>query len=350
VLSTNTPEQFPMPWGANAVTPFINSIPVTSQIGIVNGRASLETGFPPLTFVPETAGGTPPFGGDFNGILNLLSRISQWAQAGGGYVFSSDFSTAIGGYPNGAILNSAVVRGRQWLSTADNNTTDPDSVSAANWVTPTGQNPVGTPVPSFSSTVPFGSVAANGLTIGNASSNATSLANSTTLLLYRFVWSTFSNAECPLLNSAGAPVSRGANPDADYAANNQLTLPNAKGASLIGVDGMGGSATTLLNGVPVVIGNTTTPGSILGENLHTLTAAQIPSITSSVSVDSTSSSIVSSSGFFGGVPGSGGPGEALNSGANVTVSSNGSATSNNTGGQSHNTVHRSMTVYWNLAL
>jgi len=348
MLSSAVPSKFPIPWANAAGGSFIRPIPEASQIGIQNGAASLTDGFVPDNFQVIAAGGVPPFGQDMNGILKLITQIEQWEQAGGGYVYDSAFSTAIGGYPKGARLNSAVVLGRQWLSTVDSNTTDPDSVSAANWVTPPGQNPSGTPIPSFSSTIPFGSVAANALTIGNAASNATNRANSDTLLLFRFVWLTFSNSECPLLNSAGSPVSRGANPDADYAANNALTLPNGKGASLIGVDNMGGSASTFLNGVPVAIGNSTTPGSIVGENLHPLVAAENgihnhgvndPTHVHGYEEFSAGSGTVGGGGAFG---------------ANIAANTNAAATNisiqNQGSGTPHNTVQRSMTVYWNLAL
>ena len=143
-----------------------------SQIGVNAGFASLNDGFPPLTMTPIAAGGVPPFGQDMNGILNQITEIQQWEQAGGGWQFDVNFAAEIGGYPQGAILNSKVVLGRKWMSIVDNNLTDPDSASAANWVTPAGQLPVGTPVPSFSPTVPPGFVAANALRIGNTNSGA----------------------------------------------------------------------------------------------------------------------------------------------------------------------------------
>jgi len=107
-----------------------NTIPETPSA--TPGLASFQLGFPPVTMTPLVAGGIPPEGADFNGILNFLSQCVQWNQVGGSYNFDSDFSTAIGGYPKGAIVQS-VDGTTEWLCLADNNTTDPDSSSAANW-------------------------------------------------------------------------------------------------------------------------------------------------------------------------------------------------------------------------
>jgi hypothetical protein len=356
MLAANPPPKFPKIWGQNAGAPFIRPIPVESQIGIDPGFASLNDGFPPLTMTPIAAGGVPPFGQDMNGILNQITQVQQWQQAGGGWQFDANFMQIIGGYPQGAILNSKVVLGRQWVSTVDNNMTDPDSASAANWATVSGQIPVGTPVPSFSPIVPPGYVAANGLKLGNVASGADN-ASPSNLLLFRFVWRTFSNAQCPLFNSAGQAIQRGANPDADWNANNKIVLPDGRCAGLVGADAMGNGATGLLNGVPVVVGNATTPGSILGENLHSLIAGEIPSITSngvnSIAVNS-SAAFIQGNPIVVGQPGTGSPTGYLASPSQAGVSSSGSnqigVTSNNTGGSAHNTVSRNMIVYWNLAL
>jgi hypothetical protein len=363
MLAANPPLKFPKIWGQNAGGPFIRPIPVDSQIGINPGFASLNDGFPPLTMTPIAAGGVPPFGQDMNGILQQITQVQQWQQAGGGWQFDADFAPIIGGYAQGAVLYSKVVLGRQWISTVDNNVTDPDSASAANWMPPPGQPPVGTPVPSFSPVVPAGYVAANALRIGNATSGANN-ASASNLLLFRFVWLTFSNAQCPLFNSAGQAIPRGANPDADWNANNSIALPDMRCAGVIGVDGMGNAATGLSNGVPSVIGNATTPGSILGENMHPLNGNEMPSHFHSAGISDPTHSH-STNAFTGSL--AGGPGNSndhpnslfLASTATINgnatgvrvASNNGLDTTNSAGGsQSHNTVHRSMTVNWNLAL
>jgi hypothetical protein len=133
--------KFAMPFGKNAGSGYIRPIPTPSQVGIVNGAASLNDGFPPLTFQPVGSGGIPPFGQDFNGILNQVTAWNQWQQAGGSVQFDSTFCTSIGGYPQWAILASTVTVGLLWLNTVDNNTTNPDSGGASGWIAwgPSGQ-------------------------------------------------------------------------------------------------------------------------------------------------------------------------------------------------------------------
>lgn len=278
MLRSAIPTRFQLAWGQNAAGAFIRTVPVTSQIGIQNGAASYNDGFVPDNFTPTAAGGVPPFGQDMNGVLNETTTWDVWYQAGGPIPFDATFASAHGGYPLGAIVDSLVLPGAQWCSLAENNTTDPDDpLTSTNWER--YGIPVGAPTPVLTSSVQPGFIPMNGLTIGNSSSNATAFANGAALFLFVFNWTNFSNTQCPILTSAGAPTTRGVNAVADFNANKQLTMPNAKGLGVIGVDTMGGAASTFLNGVPVTIGNTTTPGSILGENLHTLTAAEAPTIT-----------------------------------------------------------------------
>lgn len=377
MLASSIPPKLPIPWAKNAGGSFIRPIPTTSQIGIQNGAASLNDGFVPDNFLPTASGGVPPFGQDMNGILNWATEILQWNQVGGPWPYDPAFSSEIGGYPAFAVVASVVAPAKRWMSAADNNVTDPDSASSTNWITPLGMLPSGTPVPSFSSIVPAGFVAANGLTIGSPLSSATGLALNAAMFLFVAIWNAFSNSQCPILNSNGSPGTRGANPFLDFAANKQLTLPNLKGCSLIGVDTMGGAASTFLSGVPIISGNITTPGSQLGENLHTLIAAEIPSITSTVSgVNSTVSGVtVDAAGSKIMVTSSTPSNQLFNTGTqqiapavavgqqfNFPTSLNqigsgaaaqtgtGAAASNNTSGGAHNNVERSTTVFWNLAL
>lgn len=130
--STQTPTLIPLAFAANGTK---NTIPEASQIGIVDGAASLNDGFPPLTRTPIAAGGKPPSGADMNGILYLVSAPIRWHQAGGKYGFNSAFAadTNVGGYPNGAELLSADMQGT-WLSLIDNNTDNPDTGPGTNWV------------------------------------------------------------------------------------------------------------------------------------------------------------------------------------------------------------------------
>ncbi|AMM14255.1 hypothetical protein AX768_09255 [Burkholderia sp. PAMC 28687] len=129
--ASNAPTKVPLPF-ANAGAK--NAIPTASQIGVTPGAASLTDGFPPLTRTPVAAGGVPPSGQDMNGILNLLSANIQWENAGAFFPYDATFSTAISGYPKGALLAKAANNGF-WLNTADNNTTNPDT-GGAGWVDP----------------------------------------------------------------------------------------------------------------------------------------------------------------------------------------------------------------------
>lgn len=129
--ASNAPTAFPIPFANNAGAGYIRAIPQASQIGVIPGAASLTDGFPPLNFLPVNAGGVPPFGQDMNGILNEISLAVQWMQAGYVGPYNSTFSTAIGGYPKGALIPNANYSGA-WMSTADNNTTNPDT-GGAGW-------------------------------------------------------------------------------------------------------------------------------------------------------------------------------------------------------------------------
>jgi hypothetical protein len=129
MLASQIPNKVPLPF-ANSGSK--NVIPTLSQIGITPGIASLTDGFPPLTGTPKVSGGIAPAMQDFNGIFNLITAVQQWQSAGGAFKYDAAFSTAIGGYPAGAILASTS-NTTYWLNLADSNTTDPDSGAAANW-------------------------------------------------------------------------------------------------------------------------------------------------------------------------------------------------------------------------
>jgi hypothetical protein len=126
------PNKFGALWAHAALPADVLPTSLTSLIGIINGRASLPDGFVPLNFAPVASGGIPPFGGDHNGILQWLTQAIQWLQAGGPVPFDAAFSTAVGGYPKGAIIHSTFAADQQWLSLVDNNTTNPDGGTYGN--------------------------------------------------------------------------------------------------------------------------------------------------------------------------------------------------------------------------
>jgi hypothetical protein len=130
------PERMPTTWAEDATDPtFVRTVPEASQVPTNPGFASFETGFPPLNFQPIASGGIPPFGQDVNGILRAITQWLRWGQAGGVVPYNAAFSASIGGYPAGAVIPSAnpLTPYLRWLSTADDNTTDPDA-DGANWI------------------------------------------------------------------------------------------------------------------------------------------------------------------------------------------------------------------------
>lgn len=130
------PDYFPIPFADDAGPSYIRPIPEASQIGVENGAASLTDGFPPLTFLAVGAGGVPPFGQDFNGLLNQVTKWTQWQGAGAPVPYNSGYATSIGGYPKGATVAHSTIPGATWTTTVDNNATDPES-GGTNWI-PTG--------------------------------------------------------------------------------------------------------------------------------------------------------------------------------------------------------------------
>lgn len=73
-----TPVVIPEPFAENGAK---NTIPDQSPGG-TEPNASWNTGFPPITMLNRQAGGKPPLGADFNGILNALSQHAFFTQSG----------------------------------------------------------------------------------------------------------------------------------------------------------------------------------------------------------------------------------------------------------------------------
>lgn len=87
------------------------------------------------------------------------------------------------------------------------------------------------------STAPAGWVALAGGTIGSASSGATARANDDTAALFELIWTESDNTAAPIQTSAGAPATRGASAEADFAAGKRLPLDDSRGEFLRGLDG-----------------------------------------------------------------------------------------------------------------
>lgn len=348
MLRSASPTKFLLAWAANAGGSFIRTVPIASQIGVNAGAASYNDGFVPDNFTQIAAGGVPPFGQDMNGILNETTAWDQWYQAGGPIFYDSAFAAAIGGYPQGAVVMSAVVLGNYWLSTVDNNATDPDSSGAANWISPPGLLGTGALGKTVFTTLPSGWVwAKNAYTIGNAASGA-SYAAANAIFLYTALWIGFPNSQCPVTGG------RGANPAADFAAGKPIQVLDIAGSGIIGVD----NSTGRLTSVPVISGNPNVPGCLLGENLHTITVGETAQHTHSGSTNTESTLHTHTYGTFTGATIGGGGAFGPLATATTTNTSSQSPfhthtfiTDGGTGGAGpHNTVHRSMGVGWLLKL
>jgi len=107
-----------------------------------------------------------------------------------------------------------------------------------------------------------GWVRCNGRTIGSATSGGSERANADTQALFEHLW----NADADLVVVGG----RGANALADWSANKQITLPDARGRALVGLDTMGNIAANVLSSATAI-------GWTGGEEAHTLTVNEIPS-------------------------------------------------------------------------
>lgn len=123
---TDAPAKQSKPFGINGQR---EEILPTTPAG--DNTASYDQGFPPITMILKSAGGLPPKGQDMNQILFELSALARWSSAGALNTYDSSFSTAISGYPSGAVIISDDGL-NIYINTADGNTTDPNA-GGAGW-------------------------------------------------------------------------------------------------------------------------------------------------------------------------------------------------------------------------
>jgi len=126
-MSLSTPSQITVPF-ANSGTR--NDIPAAADNS--TGLAGYDVGFPPITTVAKLAGGLPPRGADFNGMFYDVTEAIRYLEAGGQFPYNSAFSSAVGGYPLGALVMRSDGSGL-WKNLVANNTTDPEGSSASGW-------------------------------------------------------------------------------------------------------------------------------------------------------------------------------------------------------------------------
>jgi hypothetical protein len=339
MLISSIPTKYQIPWGNSAGPAYIRTPPVPSQIGINAGAASFTDGFTPSNMTAISAGGVPPFGQDMNGILKSVTQWLQWVQAGGGVVpYDATFQTQIGGYPQGTVVASATTLGLFWQTIADNNLNNPDA-SGDNWITygdgarnDLKWRPTGEVLPGW--------MKLNATTIGSASSGASQLAMAVALGAYTWLWTNFSNTQCPVTGGRGGTAL------ADFNANKPIAAFDMRGYGAIGMDTMGGGTTTRLTGVPVTTGAANIAGSQIGETLHALITAELASHNHGVTDPThfhTQVPFAAQPVGTGASNALGGNGASSSNATNVTINNAGSGTA-------HNTVQSSITGTWYLKL
>lgn len=117
-----------------------------------------------------------------------------------------------------------------------------------------------------------GWVRANALTLGSAVSGASEFASSTAQNLFLYLWNNYPNSKCPVVGGRGATAA------ADWAANKQITLPDLRGRSPAGKDGMGNSRANIIPDGNITSGDTgDTDAAFGGEANHTLAGTEMPS-------------------------------------------------------------------------
>lgn len=141
----------------NIVVPFARTgVKNTIPVATASPLASFTDGFPPVTMQPIVAGGVPPQGKDFNGILFDITSHTLWVNAGGQYQFDAALSTAMGGYPVGMVLQNNAGTG-SYVNALANNTTDFNSSPSSIGV----------------SWLPYGGAAISSATIATTGGNTT---------------------------------------------------------------------------------------------------------------------------------------------------------------------------------
>lgn len=111
-----------------------NVIPENYETSMDSNQATWDQGFGQITMLPVAAGGLPPKGQDFNGILNQISENIVYQSQGGRFKFSPESAESIGGYPKGAILQSDDEK-KEYQSLIDNNKVNFNTTSniSASW-------------------------------------------------------------------------------------------------------------------------------------------------------------------------------------------------------------------------
>lgn len=100
------PDLILIPFGKNATPGTIDPIPKTRGPGDDPQQATWDEGFPLVTMTPLAAGGIPPKGQDFNGVLKAISEHTVFTERGGQFKWSAAYVTASGGYSIGDVIQA----------------------------------------------------------------------------------------------------------------------------------------------------------------------------------------------------------------------------------------------------
>lgn len=119
-----------IPFARDAVPDMVNDIPNDPSI-VEPQLASFKQGFPSITTIPLVAGGIPPEGQDFNGILRDITQHIVHQNKGGMYKFAPEV-VAAGGYAKGAVLASNDDLSL-WVSLQNNNVQNFNSGTPTQW-------------------------------------------------------------------------------------------------------------------------------------------------------------------------------------------------------------------------
>jgi len=135
-MAIPTIEQLESAFAYDAEAGTIDAIPQINTDPLKPNKATYTKGFPKITMEDIAVSGLPPLGPDFNGLLNNIGQLGVWQSVGGGFSYNgalyNNSNPYITGYPAGARVKRSDNKG-YWISTIDNNQTDPDSPASVGW-------------------------------------------------------------------------------------------------------------------------------------------------------------------------------------------------------------------------
>ncbi len=124
------PDLILIPFGENATPGTIDPIPQVRGPDDSLQQATWNEGFPQVTMTPLAAGGTPPKGQDFNGVLKAISEHTVFVGRGGQYKWSDEYVAATGGYSIGDVIQADTGL-NSYVSLVDNNTVNFNTTPAS---------------------------------------------------------------------------------------------------------------------------------------------------------------------------------------------------------------------------